>query len=173
MTDTTGGHYDQATIALHWVTSALVAVLWVMGQTADYVPRGAWRSGYWSLHVVLGFALTFVIVARLAWRSGFGRTLPPADPGALEAFAKATHYLLYILLATVLALGIANALVRGFDLFGILKLPQIGDPEWRRPINNWHGLAANAILFLALFHAAAALFHHYVRRDCVLRRMLP
>jgi cytochrome b561 len=43
----------------------------------------------------------------------------------------------------------------------------------RRPITQWHGLAANILLGLALFHAAAALVHHYLWRDGVLGRMLP
>jgi cytochrome b561 len=40
-------------------------------------------------------------------------------------------------------------------------------------LQSWHATAANAILVLAGIHAAAALFHHYVWRDGVLRRMLP
>ena len=38
-------------------------------------------------------------------------------------------------------------------------------------VNHWHGLAANTVLILAGLHAAAALFHHYVRKDQLLRRM--
>ena len=165
------GHYDRVTIALHWTTASLVAVLWTMGQTAGYFPRGPWRLDVWSTHVVLGFVLALVLGARLAWRIGPGRALPPADPGALQAFAKATHYLLYLLLLAVVSLGVANALVRGYDLFGLARLPQIGDAGLRRPINQWHGLAANAVLALALFHAAAALVHHFLWRDGLLRRM--
>jgi cytochrome b561 len=43
----------------------------------------------------------------------------------------------------------------------------------RHLIGDWHALAANAILILAGVHAAAALFHHFILRDGVLRRMLP
>ena len=40
-------------------------------------------------------------------------------------------------------------------------------------MNGWHELAANTIVILAAIHAAAALVHHYLWRDGVLRRMLP
>jgi cytochrome b561 len=40
-------------------------------------------------------------------------------------------------------------------------------------IGGYHALAANALAILAGLHAAAALFHHYVMRDDILRRMLP
>jgi cytochrome b561 len=49
----------------------------------------------------------------------------------------------------------------------------MGDPALPGPITNWHGLAANVLLGLALLYAAAALLHYYVFRDGVLRRMIP
>ena len=173
MTTRTIERYDGLTIRLHWATAILVVVLWVMGQTADWVPRGGFRQAYWSTHVALGFALTVVIAMRVFWRAGPGRGLPAADHGLLHALAKATHYLLYLLLVTVVGLGIVNAFVRGYSIYGLFHLPQIGDRELRRPITDWHGLAANAVLFLALFHAAAALVHHYVWKDGLLGRMVP
>lgn len=165
--------YDRTTIALHCVTAASVAILWIIGQTADWLPHGTLKTAYWSVHVVLGFGLAAALAWRIAWRASGGRRLPPADSGALHAFAKLTHYLLYALLLVVVVLGVVNAFVRGYNLFDLVNLPQIGDRAWRRPITQWHGLAANILLGLALFHAAAALVHHYLWRDAVLQRMLP
>jgi cytochrome b561 len=36
-----------------------------------------------------------------------------------------------------------------------------------------HALVANALLIVIGMHAAAALFHHFIRRDDVLNAMLP
>ncbi len=167
------GAYDRTTIALHWITAASVILLWISGQTADWFPDGTVNTDYWSLHVLLGFALAGVVAWRVVWRSSGGRRLPAADAGPLHALAKATHYLLYVLLFTVVALGVVNAFVRGYNLFDVTSLPQIGDLAWRRPITQWHGLAANIMLGLAAFHASAALAHHYLWRDGVLARMVP
>jgi cytochrome b561 len=52
--DTTAERYDPTTVWLHWITVALIVVLWVIGQTGDPVPRGPLRTGVWSMHVVLG-----------------------------------------------------------------------------------------------------------------------
>jgi cytochrome b561 len=166
-------NYDPTTIALHWITAALVVVLWIIGQSADWIPRGALRTDYWSAHVALGFALAVALAGRIVWRSARGRRLPAAETGALHILAEAMHYALYLLLLIVAGLGVANAFVRGYDLFGVTSLPQIGDLALRRPLTQWHGLAANFLLGFALAHAAAALAHHYVMRDGVLRRMLP
>ncbi len=165
--------YDRTTIALHWTTALLVVALWILGQTADWFPDGPVNTGLWSTHVVLGFALTGVLVWRIAWRSGGGRALPAADQGVLHTLAKATHYGLYLLLVVIVVLGIVNAFVRGYSIYGLFHLPQVGDRAWRRPITQWHGLAANIVLALAAFHAAAALVHHYVLRDGLVARMMP
>jgi cytochrome b561 len=170
---TAGTVYDRTTIALHWVTAASVAILWIIGQTADWIPDGPANTAIWSVHVVLGFALVAILAWRVAWRSSGGRRLPPADRASLQALAKLTHYLLYALLLIVVVLGVINAFVRGYNLFDLVSLPQVGDRAWRRPITHWHGLAANILLGLALFHAAAALVHHYLWHDAVLKRMLP
>ncbi len=156
-----------------WATAISVLALWTIGQTADMLPHNIADGVVWPIHVVWGFALVALVAWRVIWRNMGGAELPAADTGMLQLAAKTTHYLLYALLAAALVLGVANAFVRGYSLFGLFSLPQIGDRAWRRPITEWHELAANALLVLALLHAAAALAHHYLLRDGVLRRMLP
>jgi cytochrome b561 len=167
------GSYDPTTIMLHWCTAALVLALWIIGQTADWLPKGPVTSYYWSSHILLGFALVVLLAWRIIWRFSAGRRLPPYDSGILQFAAETTHYGLYGLLIIVLAFGIANAFVRGYNLFDIVRLPQWGDASLRRPITHWHGLIANILLGLAFLHATAALIHFYISRDAVLRRMLP
>lgn len=169
----TSSTYDRCTIALHWLTAALVTVLWLIGTfLEDLLPKGTLRSEVWSAHFDLGLVLAVALLAFLAWRRTKGRRLPVEDPGLLHRVAKATHAGLYLLLLVIIALGIANAFVRGVHLLGPVDLPKVGDPEWRRPLTHWHGLAANLLMVLAIFHAAAALVHHYLWHDTVLRRML-
>jgi cytochrome b561 len=167
------GRYDPTTIWLHWTTVGLIVVLWSIGQTADLLPRGPFRAGVWSIHVTLGLVTAFVLLTRIAWRAHFGRVLPPADTGVLYAVAKATHYVLYVLLAAVVVLGIVDASYRGFNLFGMWSVPKFGtgDAAIRHSINEWHGLAANLMILVAFIHAMAALVHQYVWRDHLMNRM--
>jgi len=165
--------YDPTTIWLHWITVGLIVGLWVIGQTGDWFPRGSLRTGIWSMHVTLGFATAFVLLTRIAWRAHFGRVLPPADTGLLYIVAKVTHYTLYVLLGLVVLVGIINASYRGFNVFGVWSVPQFGsgDTTTRHSINEWHELAANALMLVAAVHGLAALGHHYVWRDRLLDRM--
>jgi len=98
-----------------------------------------------------------------------------ADTGVLHAVAVATHYALYILLGVVVVLGLVDASYRGFNVFGLWSFPRFGagDAATRHSLNEWHGLAANLTVLLALLHAGAALLHQYVWRDHLLDRMAP
>ncbi len=163
--------YDGLTITFHWLTALLVVCLWLIGQLVDFIPRGPLRSDAWSTHVVLGFTLAAVLVIRIVWRLTAARHLPPAHAGFFGLVATLGHLVLYAVLIVVVSLGLADAFVRGYHIFNVVTLPQIGDPELRRPINGWHELAANTIAALALLHAIVALFHHYVLNDRLLVRM--
>lgn len=172
---TQGLRHDPTTIALHWITALLVAVLWIIGQTVDWPPTAALRTDYRSLHIVLGAALGVVVLARLGWRFTGQQQLPPTDQGLLLLIARLTHWSLYVLLILSVGLGIATAWTRGDTVFHLFTIPAY-DPGNRaliHLIHGWHSLAANAILIVAGLHAAAALFHHFIMRDTTLRRMLP
>jgi len=168
-------HYDPVTIALHWASAVLIGLLWVIGQTIDFAPQGVLRVDYRSLHMLLGVTLVGVFVARVTWRLRRGRSLPGAGNALLELVARLTHWTLYLLILSALGLGLANVWVRGDAIFNLLTVPAFdpGNKALRALIGDWHALAANAILILTGVHAAAALFHHFILRDGVLRRMLP
>jgi cytochrome b561 len=168
---TTRDVYDRATIRLHWATALLVATLWLMGRTTDFLPRGPLRVDIWSLHVLLGFALTGILVVRIFWRTVYGRRLPPANRGFQHVLAMTTHRLLYFLLVAVLSLGVINVLAHAFPLFGAWHFRKVGNDDFTHRINAWHGFVANIIAAVALLHAASALFHHYVIKDAVIGRM--
>lgn len=167
--------YDARSIALHWLTAALVVGLWAMGQTIDFFPKGGPRITARSLHIVFGVALALVLAWRIGWRLSGGVRLPPAGAGRLDALASFVHRALYLLLIATVLLGIANVWVRGDTIFGLLKIPAFdtANPGLRETVEDWHGLSANILLALAAAHAAAGLFHHLVLKDGVLRRMLP
>lgn len=173
MTDNSSSHYDSTTIGLHWTSAFLVVVLWIIGQVGDLFPKGVYQTNVWSIHVALGFALATIVIWRIIWRFTGRRHLPAADSGFLQILAEATHYGLYLLLLATVVLGVVNAFVRGYNLFDIASLPQFGDKQLKKPITEWHGLAANLLLALAAFHTAAALAHQYVLKDGLLMRMTP
>lgn len=167
--------YDGTSILLHWVTAALVVILWTLGQTIDFFPKGAPKIDARSVHIVLGATLGIVLLARVVWRASAGRRLPLANSGWIGTVAKLVHYGLYVLVGVTVVLGIFNAWQRGDVLFNVYTIPKLfpGDLALKRTLEDLHGDFADIVLILAGLHAAAALAHHYLIRDSVLRRMLP
>jgi len=166
--------YDDRSIRLHWVTAVIVALLWGIAELIDFFPRGPPKIAVRSVHIVLGLLLVAVTVRRLIWRSSSGRTLPPAPGGLWSHAAKLSHAALYTVLVVVLLLGISNAWARGDSIFSLFSIPKLlpAFPSLKPAVGRLHKVGANALVLLALLHALAALFHHYVLRDTVLQRML-
>ncbi len=172
--DRAATRYDGATIALHWTTALLVVAQWCVAQMIDWAPRGAPRVPMRSLHLTIGVILAILIAGRMLWRLTGGRRLPAADRGLLHVAAKATHWGLYALLTATLALGATLWWVRGDTWFFLFSPPSFNpaNAELREFLETWHGTLATAILYLAGFHAAAAIVHRLVWKDGVLGRML-
>lgn len=167
--------YDTRTIVLHWITALLVVVLWVSAHFIDSFPRGPARTNMRSVHVTLGLILAVVLVSRIVWRRLAGAHLPAVGAPTLARLASAVHVVLYVLLVVEVLLGITNAWARGDSFYGLFTIPSFAPDN--RPLRNRiggvHEFVANTILVVAALHASAALVHHYVWKDEVLRRMWP
>ena len=133
-----------------------------------------------SLHVSIGSAILILSVFRLVWRL---INPPPAYPASMASWeqmaAKATHVLFYVLLigipltgwlATPKFLREEDA-VAGLMLFGAFPLPRA--PNLGLPMKDIHEIGSNLGIGLLALHVLAALKHHFINRDDVLRRMLP
>ncbi len=177
MSSDTPQRYDRPTILLHWAVVLLVAAQWLGANTIDWFPKGPLRVDARSLHILFGSLLLLVFVTRVFWRARRGAAMVP-PPSALERMAsKAMHLTLYLVLGWVLFLGVSLALTRGDGIFGLFHVPALGSyaPDQRHnlaeKIGEVHGLFANILLSLAGLHACAALAHHFLLKDNVLRRM--
>ena len=172
-----GTRYDRVAIALHWLTALLVIVQFANAKIWGSFPRET-RHDLESVHVSLGVLLTAVIAARLIWRWLPGHQKPSLEAGWVQLASKSVHYLLYALLAAQAATGFAWRWAQGraVEFFGLFAVPgpygELARPV-RRQLHDLHEWIAWAIIILALGHALAALYHHYVLKDRVLSRMLP
>jgi cytochrome b561 len=166
-------HYDRRTVVLHWLTAAIVALLWCIGMVIDDFDRGPPRIAARSTHIVLGAILVVIVAARIAWRWRSGRRLPPANQGAMAVVEKSAHIVLYCALVALLLLGLANTWIRGDSLFGLLKIhgPEGALHDWKPAVENAHKYVAHTLIVIATLHALAALYHLLVARDGVMGRM--
>lgn len=173
--------YSPTARIYHWLTVALIAVQIPVGFYMVY--RGGtlniWDSltnNLYSAHKLIGFIVLWLIAARLFYRLTRGA---PADEPTIEAWQKAVshtnHWAIYALLIAVPIGGwIGVSAYPATSIFGLFNLPALVAPDkaFAEMVLKYHGLAATALAALIALHIVAALFHHFVRKDNVLRRMI-
>jgi cytochrome b561 len=170
--NSTGGEsYDAVSIILHWITAFLVIAIFGLAFAPGIV------RGSIALHNTLGLLLLVVVPLRALWRLGMGGAVRRESESRLARFvATGTHGLLYVLLVGIPVLGLFYVDAKGIDFrpFGI-HLPQIvnHNRELAQTIYAWKSAFAYLMLGLIVVHAAAAIaYHHFFRKDRVLRSMV-
>jgi cytochrome b561 len=68
--------YDGKTIALHWLTFGMVAIMWLIAQVIDDV-QSAGRIYARSTHIPLGPLLTGVLGHQFIWKDSVLRRMLP------------------------------------------------------------------------------------------------
>lgn len=175
--------YDAFTLILHWVTAGSVIFLFASAHIWELLERGTpMRKGLQAAHISCGILLALVMIVRPLWRLLSQRSsrylMPPVEGSRLAMLlAHGMHGALYLLLFAQIALGFLFrwSQQEPFRFFGLFDLSGwvTVTPTLRHTLAQWHGNVAWSLIALALAHALAALFHHYLLRDGVLRRMLP
>lgn len=171
--------YSPIAKLLHWLVVAILAVQYLVAWTMPHIGRNTVPETFINLHFSLGMLILLTLAIRLGWRWTHPEPTPiDGLPPWQVLSARAVHYLLYALLVIVPILGWVNASFRGFDvsLFGLVTFPKLipaQSPGWAWT-GDVHGLLSNWVLLpVAGLHIAAATHHEFIRRDGVLRRMLP
>jgi cytochrome b561 len=164
--------------SLHWLIAGLVVALVALGWIMEDLPLGPDKIKVFNLHKSIGVTVLALMLLRLAWRLVSPPPPLPSSMGGLERLAaKLSHWALYLLLFTQPIIGLLHSGAANFPVvvFGFFSLPALGSPDeaLKRQLEGLHGLVAWAILALVALHVAAALRHHLLLKDGVLRRMLP
>jgi cytochrome b561 len=168
--------YTPAAKALHWTTVLLVATQFVTALAMPDIGPHTEPDSWISLHFSIGILILCAMGARLVHRLMY--PLEASQAPAWERFAALlTHRLFYLILLVGPFLGWASASAHRLTvgLFGLVALPPIAAPKagWALTAGDVHATAMWVLLALVGLHAAAALYHHFVRHDGTLRRMLP
>ena len=162
----------------HWIIAALIFTQFGLGWIADEWPRSPTKVDLFVWHKSIGILILTLVVLRICWRMLNRVPDLPAATSRMERWgAHASHAVLYLLIVAMPISGwvINSAANFPLKLFWLVPLPNIVAPS-----KATQTLAAN--IHLGLFwtlatvvtiHIAAALRHHFVKRDDVLIRMLP
>lgn len=166
---------------IHWLTAAAIAAAFVladMGEGGEEGKATASAASAMQWHYVAGLVVLVLVVPRLLLRI-YTRAPPIVPPpGALTAMtARLMHLALYAFLIVQPVLGWLQVSYGGEHIV----LPWLGwqlptlvhpDAQSKEIAGEVHELTGNILYGLISLHVFAALWHHFVRRDNTLKRML-
>jgi cytochrome b561 len=174
------GQYGAIAKLFHWVTLSLMLVALPLGFVIQHV-KDASKMGFYALHESAGLTILFVAIARLVWR---WLSPPPSQPNdmpkMLRTASTAVHHALYGLLILQPIFGFMATNAWGFPMrgstayLGFIEFPKFME-AWEslaKILSQLHSIGGWLLVVLIALHVGGALFHHAIRRDGTLMRMI-
>ncbi len=165
--------YDALSRVLHWIFAVVILYTMAAGFSLHVIEHPALWKFVSTLNMSLASCLIALFPIRFLW--SFFREAPAeidAIPAPQRAIAHVVHALIYALVAFVLFSGFVMV-PDGYWLFGVLY---IRTPFAAGPVTeHWfvlHKIACYTLMALVALHVGAALKHHFISRNDVLKRML-
>lgn len=177
--------YTAVAITFHWLIALAIVTIAMIGLVMAHVKlTPLMQFKLFQLHKSIGITILALTVLRLLWRLTHRPPALPTDMPKLERrAAEGTHVMLYVLMLGLPLIGWALVSASPLNLptvlYGVVPWPHLPMPPGiskatLAPIlTRVHAYGAYILIGLFALHAAAALRHHLVIRDDVLRRMIP
>lgn len=170
----TQDRYGGISRLFHWGMAVLI--VWQGAKFFDRINDGEHWLGQtltpW--HVRIGSVLLLLVVLRIIWALAQRGNRPVQDP-ATAGLVKLGHFLLYAAMVLMPVTGIMYLVGRGFGWqpFGIELIAKGPEVPWMATVGGTvHSPLAWLLLVMVIAHIGIALYHHFVRKDGVLKRML-
>ncbi|MFA7665828.1 MAG: cytochrome b [Burkholderiaceae bacterium] len=163
--------YGRITRFFHWALAFLIG--WQLLQFSNRIDEGEHWIGRTLLpwHVSIGMLVLAFVALRIIWTAR--QPVRPGHDPALAGLVRTGHGLLYAGMVLAPVTGILAVLGGGHPLvvFGVELAAEGNEVPWMAGIGSLHSPIVWLLAALIVGHVGAALWHHFVRRDGVLRRM--
>jgi len=171
-------HYGTITKTFHWLISVMVLTMLAVGTTMVNMDDSSFKFTLYRYHKSFGILVLGLMTLRFLWRTqNVAPNLPNTMPRWQQIAARVSHYCLYLVLLVMPVSGLIMSAAGGYPskFFGLFTFPvPIGeDKALSHLAGTTHLVVAYTIGALLLMHIGAALKHHLIDKDNILKRMLP
>lgn len=176
MMKNTENSYGIVAKGFHWLLFLMLTFSIIAGNFLASMPKGVEKLQAAGMHKSFGLVILTLVLLRLGWRL---INVQPKDPEGTPAvqslMAHAIHWVLYALMFAQPLSGILMSQAAGFPVgfFGLFELPVLldKDPSMAEFFRGVHGTVWILLVLAVIGHAGAALRHHFIKKDDVLKRM--
>lgn len=168
--------YNAITRLVHWLTALLVLATFILGP--EDLDEAENLGSDWSVqvHETLGLIVFGLSVFRIVWMLFGQPRLHIPMSKIMSISAKMIQAVLYFLLLAVPLTAVFGVWLNGDELNLVANTtiiaPFVAMENAGELLLDLHPVLADSLMWLAGAHAAAALFHHYVLKDNVLKSMM-
>ena len=158
----------------HWLTAAGLIVQIPLGFYLVDLDFDQSRVDIENYHILFGLIIFYATLIRLIFK--LLTTTPDFKGSAFlgqKFIAKLNHFLLYLTLLTITSSGILKKLFNGESLVIFFKKINLTyNYELSEQFYSIHILANYALIGLITLHILAVLFHKFLLRENILKRIL-
>lgn len=164
--------------AFHWILGLAIIGMIAYGYWFNHWAARPDRFFHRSIHADIGYLIILFTALRLIWRAiNPTPALPAGTPSWERVLAYINHAALYLFTLLVAFLGWAHSGAHKpdyADWFGLFRVPQftIENRDDARFYEDRHIWMAYVLLGLIVVHVLAALYHHFIKRDRIVARMV-
>lgn len=164
--------YSKRTTIIHWLIFVLFLTTLGLGMWLDESENTAQKLSTFPAHFLIGDLVFFLVLIRIYFRKKDGEPAPANANPLLNKVAAATHGLLNLTLIAVVVSGVVTAVTSG-----VIDALKKGDPKLipdfdKVPAKEFHEIFIGVLLLLIAFHVVAALYHQFIVKDNLLRRIM-
>ena len=174
-------YYTRTAQWLHWIMAIIFISAWLIGfysgQFLSYDVDGSFKGNVITLHKNIATTLIFLVIIRIFWRYTHpAPNLPNTMSPTMKKLAHAGHFALYFLLVALPLTGVLFSWSAGYPapVMYLFNLPPLIEKNEEilsimRPVHMYISWIAGLLL---IGHILAALKHHFIDKDHVLKSMI-
>lgn len=164
--------YSKRTAVMHWLIFALVVAAFIIGHNVEEMQDTTQKLAMYPYHFILGNLVLLLVLVRIYFRKKDGEPAPANANPLLNKLASLTHVLLNLSLIAVA--------ISGFITVATSSLPdafKTNDPDLvpnfsEVAAKEFHELFIGVLVLLLVIHVAATLYHQFIVKDNLLRRIM-
>jgi cytochrome b561 len=164
--------YSKRTAIMHWLIFLLVIAAFYFGHQLGETKDTTQKLALYPLHFLIGDLILLLVVVRIYFRKKDGEPAPANASPLLNKLASATHGLLNLSLIAAVISGMATAATSS-----VIEALKANDPDLIPDFHTvgakeYHELFIGLLVLLVVVHVAATLYHQFVVKDNLLRRIM-
>jgi len=176
MLENTKISYGLVSRLFHWIMALMMIIMVAVALNMTEMPPGDTKWQLYGLHKATGLLIFILAGFRLWWRAR--NPVPDLPKDLPEWIRKGADYNTKLLYGIIFLMPITGFVMSSFgghpiSFYGLFMIPPLAE---KSPLGAFgheaHYWISIALYFSFAGHVAAALYHHFIRKDNVLLRMI-